>query len=76
MNKFIKILIIGLLMIILLGCDTTMDSQKTSIYPQVCSEHGCLYYEIVYIEGMPCVNVFGKTTNSGLSCDWSQWEGK
>ena len=59
------LLIIVLITFCLLSC--------TSSYTHTES----MSYEIVYIEGMPCV--WGQKTDSanraGLTCDWSQWNG-
>lgn len=33
-------------------------------------------YEIIYIEGMPCLIYFGQSAAKGITCDWSKWEGE
>jgi len=32
-------------------------------------------YEIVHVEGMPCVLITGYK-EAGISCDWSKWHGE
>ncbi len=35
-----------------------------------------LSYHVFEIEDMPCVWAVSKFGNTGLSCDWSKWEGR
>jgi len=71
-NRETTLILLLLLAVLLMACETGMHRDP--------EPHVSFTYEVVYIEGMPCIVVDYATSSSaavfGITCDWSQWEGE
>jgi len=83
MKKIITVMFIFLLLAILLsGCTTKnsdnkiSDNEKIQLPIGVGHSSTAVEYEIINIEGMPCIFASQDYRSLGITCDWSQWNGK
>lgn len=72
------IILLFILIVLLMSCAPGYDKPTLSSI-----DNTGLVYEIYYIEKMPCI-IIGKahrgaidpSYTSGVSCDWTKWEGE
>lgn len=69
-----KKIIIVLILISLMSCSPRNDIDNTS-NPVITTSSISTSYEVIYIEGMPCIVVSEYTTLNGITCDWTKWDG-
>ena len=72
MKKLIFFLLVIIIILILVSCQPELGGiEKT--------DNGGFSYEIVEIEGMPCIwykEATGYRGHAGLTCDWSKYGGR
>lgn len=78
MKKQIIFVFLSLAVILpLLGCWAWIDKPTERVRES--GDVPIFYYEIIYLEGMPCLyverRISGGFSAPAITCDWSEWKG-
>jgi hypothetical protein len=76
LSLFAIIVVFSVGSLILIACEKAEPLGEARTVPS--SDGGAFSYKLIYVEGMPCIwfrESCGEGGCSGITCDWSRWEG-